>query len=408
MQLPSNLLLTRVRPSIYLGTVMMIWGTISAAQASVTSYHGLLVCRFMLGVVEAPFFPGAIMLMSSWYTRAELSYRVALFYAGNALANMFGGLLSAGILGNLNGARGIAGWRWLFIIEGALTVAVAFISMSVLLSIDICVSLIKRRIVLPNFPTTTKWLDDDERQFAQWRLVDDMKEDDAVEAVTIKNGLKLALQDYRLYIFMALLHLTLLSQSFTYFFPTIVNTLGYGKITTLLLTVPVWFAAFLVSLLATWSSGRTGDRSLHIIGLISLCFIGNIIMITTTATGPRFFAMFLLPMGTIPPSMICVAWIANSFPRPLVKRSASIAMCNVFGNAASIYGPYMYPSTDGPRYLAGGAAVAGTCLIMAILAYWLRVVHISENKKLQALEDEMADGLHVLGDRSIIGFRYVI
>jgi MFS family permease len=128
MQLPSNLLLTRVPPAIYLGCAMAVWGVISAAQASTKSFGALLACRILLGVVEAPFFPGAIMLMSSWYTRAELAHRIAWFYSGSSLANMFGGLLGAGILGNLNGAHGIAGWRWLFIIEGVITVGVALTS----------------------------------------------------------------------------------------------------------------------------------------------------------------------------------------------------------------------------------------------------------------------------------------
>ena len=66
MQLPSNLLLTRVKPSIYLGLAMAAWGVISAAQAATKTFGGLLACRALLGVVEAPFFPGAIMLMSSW------------------------------------------------------------------------------------------------------------------------------------------------------------------------------------------------------------------------------------------------------------------------------------------------------------------------------------------------------
>jgi MFS family permease len=129
MQLPSNLLITRVRPSIYLGSVMMVWGVVSASQAAVKSFGGLLVARIMLGVTEAPFFPGAIMLISSFYTRAELAHRIAWFYSGNSLANMFGGLIAAGVLGNLDGAHGIAGWRWLFIIEGVITVAFAFASM---------------------------------------------------------------------------------------------------------------------------------------------------------------------------------------------------------------------------------------------------------------------------------------
>lgn len=72
MQLPSNLLLTKIRPSLFLGIAMAIWGVISACQAATTSFTGLVVSRFFLGFVEAPFFPGAVMLMSSWYTRQEV------------------------------------------------------------------------------------------------------------------------------------------------------------------------------------------------------------------------------------------------------------------------------------------------------------------------------------------------
>jgi len=114
MQLPSNMLITRVRPSVYLGVAAAAWGVVSTCNATVTSFPTLIAVRLILGFVECPFFPGAIFLMSSWYTRAELTRRISWFYSGNALANMFGGLLGAGILGNLDGAHGLAGWRWLF------------------------------------------------------------------------------------------------------------------------------------------------------------------------------------------------------------------------------------------------------------------------------------------------------
>jgi MFS family permease len=92
MQLPSNLLITRMRPSLYLGITMLVWGGVCAATAAVQNFAQLLVVRIFLGVTEAPFFPGAIFLMSSWYTRQELTKRIAWFYGGVALANMFGGL----------------------------------------------------------------------------------------------------------------------------------------------------------------------------------------------------------------------------------------------------------------------------------------------------------------------------
>jgi len=282
MQLPSNLLITRVRPSIYLTTAMALWGAVSACNAATRKFGDLIAVRFILGFVEAPFFPGAVFLMSSWYTRAELTRRMSLFYSGNALANMFGGIIGAAVLGNMDGAQGIAGWRWLFIIEGVVTIAFAGVA----------------AFILPDYPRTTRWLSEEERAFAQWRLLRDINETDEPQSIWV--GLKLALTDYRLYLFVLLQHLSLLSQTFQYFFPSIVQTLGYDKITTLWLTVPVWFGTFLVSVAVTFSSAKTGDRSLHIFGLMMVAAVGNAIATGTNVLGARFFAMFLMPMGAVP------------------------------------------------------------------------------------------------------------
>ncbi|KAL2760171.1 hypothetical protein ACRALDRAFT_1054004 [Sodiomyces alcalophilus JCM 7366] len=391
MQLPSNMLITRVRPSLYLSAACALWGAVSSCNAAVQNFQSLVVVRFFLGFVEAPFFPGAIFLMSSWYTRAELTRRISWFYAGNALANMFGGLLGAAILGNLHMSLGVAGWRWLFIIEGVVTIALAVLA----------------GFVLPDYPHTTRWLSEEERAFAAWRLLKDINEEDERHARTVWAGLKLALADYRLYIFVLMQHVSLLSQTFQYFFPSIVGTLGYDNITTLWLTAPVWFATFLISVCVTWTSAKTRDRSLHIAVLMVLAAIGNAIATGTTALGARFFAMFLMPMGAVSAYQIIVSWVANSFPRPLVKRSVAIAVANMIGNTASIYGSYMYPSSDAPQYVPGGSANAVVCLVVAALALLLRFLHKWENKKLERAETGGADPEGHEGDRRAAGFRYV-
>ncbi|OQO03926.1 hypothetical protein B0A48_10568 [Cryoendolithus antarcticus] len=395
MQLPSNLLITRVRPSIYLGVAAAGWGIVSTLNAAVQNFPSLIAVRFILGFVEAPFFPGAVFLMSSWYTRAELTQRISWFYSGNALANMFGGLLGAGILGGLDGAQGIAGWRWLFIIEGVITIAAAIAAV----------------FILPDYPATTRWLSEEERNFAAWRLLSDINEDDEVKSTSVWVGLKLALVDYRLYLFVLLQHMSILSQTFTYFFPSVVRTLGYGRVTTLLLTVPVWFLTFLVSVAVTYSASRTNDRSIHIACLLVIAAVGNAIVTGTTSTGPRYFAMFLMPVGAVSAYQIIVAWVANSFPRPLVKRSASVAIANMIANCASIYGAYMYPASAGPRYIPAGVALAVVSLLIGALAIGLRFVHKHENKKLDRLEQDDAAGFGGVaahgGNRRVAGFRYI-
>ena len=397
LQVPSNLVLARVRPSLYLGIVMSVWGAISAATAGTHSFAGLVVVRLFLGFAEAPFFAGALFLMSSWYTRAELAHRFAWFYSGAQLSNAFGGLIAAGVLGNLNGAHGIAGWRWLFIIEGVMTIGVALLSM----------------LVLPDYPAKTRWLSPEETSYAQWRLIDDTGEADFAQSTTIWDGLKLALRDPRVWIMVFLQHCSNLSQTFMYFFPSIVKTLGYGNIATLLITAPVWIATFLVSLLVTWTSGRSGDRSIHIICLMLIAFVGNVMVTATTNVPARFVAMFMMPMGANSAFQIIVSWVANSFPRPFVKRGVVVALASTIANCATIYGSYMYPNSDAPRYTAGGTATACVSLVVAAVALSIRFWHIKLNKKLAEKEIVDSDGniqnLHADDpDARAVGFRYIL
>jgi hypothetical protein len=153
--------------------------------------------------------------------------------------------------------------------------------------------LIPPSIFLPNYPATTSWLDAQEQAYAQWRLIDDAGEADDASTSSIKEALALVFADKRIYLFILLQHVSLLSQNFQYFFPTIVQTLGYNNIETLLITAPVWIATFFVSLFVTWTSGKTNDRSWHIICLMMISVVGGVICTATTNTGARFFAMFL-------------------------------------------------------------------------------------------------------------------
>lgn len=143
--------------------------------------------------------------MSCWYTRKELGLRTAILYSGALLSGAFSGLIAAGITKNLNGAKGMLAWRWLFIIEGVITIAIAFVAF----------------FVLPNFPRTTSWLTEEERQLASWRLEEDIGQDDWVDSKhqSFAVGLKLAFTDIKTYVLMVLLFGTVASGSVTNFFP---------------------------------------------------------------------------------------------------------------------------------------------------------------------------------------------
>ncbi|KAJ5312086.1 hypothetical protein PENANT_c011G00029 [Penicillium antarcticum] len=155
-QVPSNIILSRLKPSRYIPTTIFIWGGISLCTAATKNFAGLMCVRIFLGFVESPFFSGALLLISSWYKPSEIAVRVAIVYCGNTVANGFGGLLAAGIITGLDGKGGLAGWRWLFMNEGAGTMVAGLVAVA----------------LLPDFPSSgkQKWLTEQEQRLAEWRL----------------------------------------------------------------------------------------------------------------------------------------------------------------------------------------------------------------------------------------------
>lgn len=115
------MLLNRIKPSWYMSGWMMAWAIVSTLMAVVQDYKGMLACRFVLGITEAPFYPGGVYLISMFYTRKESATRMSIFYTGNLLASSFSGLIAAGVFAGMEGKSGLEGWRWLFIIQGLIT-----------------------------------------------------------------------------------------------------------------------------------------------------------------------------------------------------------------------------------------------------------------------------------------------
>lgn len=110
--------MTRINPPLFLCLIMLTWAVLSVCTAFAKNFTGLLLVRFFLGVVEAPYYPGALLIISNFYTRTEVATRIAILYTGNILATAFAGLIAAGVF-QLDGRMGYAGWQWLFIIQGS-------------------------------------------------------------------------------------------------------------------------------------------------------------------------------------------------------------------------------------------------------------------------------------------------
>lgn len=186
-QIPSNLIISRIsRPGLYICCATVIWGIISACTALATSYSSLVGIRCVLGVSEAVFFPGAVYFLSSWYTKTELGKRLAGLYISQQVGNAFGGLFAAAIF-QMDGAHGIAGWRWLFIIEGAATVGCGLIF----------------ACLMPEYPHNARMLSDIQRDLAVWRIQRESGAAEGTEDVGVLKSFISCWKDPKLYLLIA-------------------------------------------------------------------------------------------------------------------------------------------------------------------------------------------------------------
>ncbi|KAF2679694.1 MFS general substrate transporter [Lentithecium fluviatile CBS 122367] len=139
-QMPAVILASRVRPSILIPTLEIMWSVLTFCTSSVTNVPQLYAIRFLVGLCESGYFPVMIYLVGSWYTNEERGKRVALFYSTAALAGMFSGYLQAGASKGLDGVMGREGWQWLFIVCGIISLPIAFLGY----------------FFIPDFPETTR------------------------------------------------------------------------------------------------------------------------------------------------------------------------------------------------------------------------------------------------------------
>jgi sugar phosphate permease len=161
-EVPSNLLLRRVGARIWIARIMVLWGLVSSAMMFTNSQTTFYVLRFLLGIAEAGFFPGIILYLTFWYTRAHRARMVALFMTAIALAGVFGGPVSGLIMDRMGGVAGLRNWEWLYLLEGLPSVVVGIL---VLLYLD-------------DGPERASWLSAEQKALIARRLA----EEEAVKA----------------------------------------------------------------------------------------------------------------------------------------------------------------------------------------------------------------------------------
>ncbi|KAH7044780.1 major facilitator superfamily domain-containing protein [Linnemannia elongata] len=395
-ELPSNWMLVRLGPRIWIPLLMFLWGGVSLALAWVTNFTGLVVARFALGTAEAGFVPGVLFYLTLFYKRSEHSFRMAIFLCFNILAGAFGGLLAAGI-SQLAGKWNLQGWQWIFILEAIPTLLLAVLTW----------------FIMTPSPMEAKFLTEEERIYATNRIIVDSDVVPTVEASWRQT--RSALTDVRVYLICLgsmLLHLP--SAGVVMFLPSLIADMGFKATTAQLLTVPPYMVAACISLLVPWWSDRLGIRGYFAIFIPMVSLVGFSLLAFAPWTWLRYLAVTFALCGMVPTSSILTSWLTNNCIGH-AKRATALAMMISAGSLAGMAGTQVYRPDDAPRYQRGHIVMAISICCFILNALVLRTMLSRENhrrdnnqtKGLRLLQFMSEGHLNDLGDMHP-NFRYTL
>ncbi|KAI8149791.1 major facilitator superfamily domain-containing protein [Fennellomyces sp. T-0311] len=342
MQIPSNMMLSKLRPSIYLPTLEIIWTVLTLAMACVQSVNGVYVIRVLLGLSEAGFYPGIVFLLGTWYTKRELGKRMALLTICGSLGNGMSGVVQAIMLKSMEGVLGISGWRWMFVFDACVTATLAWFG----------------RFYLPDYPHNTRWLNNKERDIAMRRVDDDAssKLDGGLllatkQSSTIGSVRKLIRNKY-LYLFVLGWASLQLALGASHVIGIVMRKVGFDAVTANLLTTPCMLTTMTAGLCNGFISDRMRTRFWCILCPAIVGFFGLTMLSKFVQPFPFLYASFVcMHAGLGSTTSIVMTWASETISRDIGVRALAIATMNTSASIMWLWSPLvLWPVTDAPRY----------------------------------------------------------
>ncbi|KAJ7176139.1 major facilitator superfamily domain-containing protein [Mycena crocata] len=399
LSVPGTLLAKAILPSTSISIGAFIWSVAATCQAAAFSPGALYVCRLFVGIGEALFGQAMALYFTYWYLPNELSKRIGLFISAGSLAGAFGGLISYGVAHVKNPPSGLVQWRILFLIEGLPSFVLAVV-------VFFC---------LPSRPQTSKYLTEEQRTLALTRL--NRKNLGEGHTGIDWRAVRRALTDWKTYVVAVLYScMNLGLGSVGGFLPTIIKGLGYSNADAQLYTVPPYVVALVFMLLMSSYSDRYQTRGIPVAIVFCIAITGWSLLLgvspikpTEAALNARYFGCICVVTAGYSNIPLIMSWQSGNTGSQS-QRAVSLGMLNTIGQCLSVLAAFLFPSTEGPKYIKGCATnIAFSCLGL-ILTLGMTAYYRIENRRRDKDEGgpppkDMA--LNVLEEYDLAkGFRY--
>jgi ACS family tartrate transporter-like MFS transporter len=354
-EVPSTVILHKVGVRFWIGRVMITWGLVSVAMAFTQGPISFYVLRFLLGLAEAGFFPGIILYLSYWFPSNHRSAVTAMFMAAAPAAGFIGSPVSAALM-QLNGALGLRGWQWLFLLEGLPALVLGFITFR----------------FLTDRPAVAAWLSQDEREWLSSAIE---QEESSIKDPRSHSAWR-TLADWKV-LALSLAYFGTSAGLYTIGFwaPLIVKRLGFSVFNVGLLVAIPNLIAIVGMILWSRNSDRTKERYGH---AAIACLIAAVGMALAARAGSSAFlaiaglSLTAFGVSAAKPPLWCIptTFFAGT------AAAASIGLINSLGSLGGFAGPYMIGSANGisGNFTRGLYLVGGTLIVSAVTIILMRVI----------------------------------
>ncbi|KAJ5163513.1 Major facilitator superfamily domain general substrate transporter [Penicillium coprophilum] len=347
-EIPSNFILPRAGAANWLAFLGLSFGVILIGMGFTKSWTTMVACRVLLGCTY---------LITCWYTRFEVGKRLATFWLVSVVLNAFAAIF-AYALTLLDGTYGLNGWRWIFIVEGAITSGICLIGWFIII----------------DFPTQADtFLKPEEKQFIIARINNDSgdAEEDPITMERVLHHLK----DWKLYVWaFNLMASTLPGYAYSYFKTVILMGMGFSNTQSQLLSAPPYIIAALFTYLGGWFTDKYQIRGpVIVIHQLLTALMGG-------ASGARYFGIFM-GVGFL---QFCIpgvlAFQANNITSHS-KRGVASATCLIGGGLGGIIASVAFKSDESPHYTTGIWVTFGFSMASIFLTLMMDFYFWKTNKK---------------------------
>jgi sugar phosphate permease len=352
-EVPSNIIMHKVGARLWIARIMITWGLISALMLATSSEMMFYTLRFLLGLAEAGFFPGIILYLTYWYPAERRGRMTTLFMTAVPLSSVVGAPISGWIMQNMSGYQSLAGWQWMYLLEGVPSVLLGLVTV----------------LYLDDGIAAAKWLNPEEKNLLLSNIAGDnaLKQEDSVSSTLANRRVWLLGAIYFCFV-MGL-------YGVGFWLPTIIKSLGVqGLFNIGILTAVPYAAATVGMVFVSRSADARRERRWHVIipALLGACGLVLSPLLSSDATW-SMAAMSLATFGII--TTLPLFWSMPTACLGGVAAAAGIALINSLGNLAGFVSPFLIGvikdathSTDAGMFMLAVSLVLGALLTLAIPA----------------------------------------